>query len=53
MGFHCFIFLAAVLIKLQTLLFILKSTLDLGNRNDNIFCSQLLIFSLVRKSTVS
>lgn len=52
MGFHCFIFLAAVLIKLQTLLFILKSTLDFGNRNDDIFCSQLLIFSLVRKSTV-
>lgn len=52
MGFHWFIFHAAVLIKLRIQLFILKSTFDLNNRNYGTFCRQLLIFSLVRRSRV-
>jgi len=52
-SFHCYIILAAVLIKLQTLLFIFNSTLDLGNRNADYFFGQLFIFSLVRRPTVS
>lgn len=47
MGFHWFIFLAAVLIKLQIQLFIFKSTFDLDSRNYGTFCRQFLIFSLV------
>lgn len=52
MDFRCFIFLAAVVIKLQIQLFIFKSTFDLDKGNYGTFCRQLLIFSIVRKSGV-